>query len=60
MAFFVLVLGLLVFPAGPFIRPHPLLWRFVFGERSSVVVAVVVDGGMMIVWPPLTPYLQHR
>ena len=26
-----LLIGLMVFPAGPFIRPHPLLWRLVFG-----------------------------
>lgn len=29
-AFFVLV-GTLVFPAGPFIRPHPIVWRITFG-----------------------------
>ena len=28
---FVLILGLLIFPAGPFIRPHPLVWRLAFG-----------------------------
>jgi phosphatidylserine synthase 1 len=26
-----LLSGLLVFPAGPFTRPHPLFWRLVFG-----------------------------
>ena len=26
-----LVLGMLVFPSGPFIRPHPILWRITFG-----------------------------
>jgi phosphatidylserine synthase 2 len=30
-ALFVLILGLLIFPSGPFIRPHPLMWRFAFG-----------------------------
>ena len=25
------VLGMLVFPSGPFIRPHPLVWRVAFG-----------------------------
>jgi len=29
--FFLLTLGMLVFPNGPFIRPHPLLWRLTFG-----------------------------
>lgn len=35
--FFILVLGLLIFPSGPFIRPHPLVWRLAFG------VAVVYE-----------------
>jgi len=26
-----LLIGCMVFPAGPFIRPHPIVWRFVFG-----------------------------
>jgi len=30
-AFFVLVLGMLIFPSGPFIRPHPVVWRLAFG-----------------------------
>jgi hypothetical protein len=30
-AFFVLVLGMLIFPSGPFIRPHPVVWRVAFG-----------------------------
>merc|ERR1719206_585780 len=28
--FFFVAVGCLVFPAGPFVRPHPILWRFVF------------------------------
>lgn len=28
---FFLILGLLIFPSGPFIRPHPLVWRLAFG-----------------------------
>lgn len=36
-SFFIFVLGLLVFPSGPFIRPHPLVWRLAFG------VAVVYE-----------------
>jgi hypothetical protein len=30
-ALFILFLGLMVFPSGPFHRPHPLVWKFVFG-----------------------------
>lgn len=29
--FFILALGSLVFPSGPFIRPHPIFWRVIFG-----------------------------
>lgn len=31
VCFFFLTLGLLIFPNGPFTRPHPILWRLVFG-----------------------------
>mmetsp|Transcript_2782 Transcript_2782/g.6465 ORF Transcript_2782/g.6465 Transcript_2782/m.6465 type:complete len:468 (+) Transcript_2782:148-1551(+) len=27
----ILTVGSFVFPRGPFIRPHPLVWRFIFG-----------------------------
>lgn len=30
-ALYLLFLGLQVFPSGPFVRPHPLFWRFFFG-----------------------------
>jgi hypothetical protein len=39
--FVFLVFGLLVFPSGPFIRPHPAFWRVVFG------VTVIYQGGLM-------------
>ena len=29
--FFFLIISLLAFPNGPFIRPHPAFWRIVFG-----------------------------
>lgn len=28
---FIIVAGLVIFPNGPFVRPHPLFWRFAFG-----------------------------
>lgn len=28
---FLLIAGLVIFPNGPFVRPHPLFWRFAFG-----------------------------
>lgn len=31
IAFFFLTTGVLVFPNGPFTRPHPIVWRLVFG-----------------------------
>ena len=31
ISFFFLTTGVLVFPNGPFTRPHPILWRLVFG-----------------------------
>lgn len=31
VAFFFLVISVLVFPNGPFTRPHPAIWRIVFG-----------------------------
>ncbi|XP_050440792.1 phosphatidylserine synthase [Adelges cooleyi] len=29
--FFLLIVSLLAFPNGPFVRPHPAVWRMVFG-----------------------------
>lgn len=31
VVFFFIILSLLAFPNGPFTRPHPALWRIVFG-----------------------------
>ena len=31
ISFLFLAIGLLVFPNGPFTRPHPVVWRLVFG-----------------------------
>lgn len=38
MIFFFLIISILVFPNGPFTRPHPVVWRLVFG--LSVVYAL--------------------
>ncbi|MES1914793.1 MAG: hypothetical protein MHM6MM_006824, partial [Cercozoa sp. M6MM] len=37
-----LVLGLLHFPAGPFTRPHPVLWRLTFGVGVLYLFCLVV------------------
>lgn len=37
-----IVLGLLVFPSGPFIRPNPAVWRLVFGASVLYLYALVV------------------
>lgn len=29
--FFFMIISVITFPNGPFIRPHPVLWRMVFG-----------------------------
>ncbi len=36
---------MLVFPSGPFIRPHPLLWRVVFGQflRGPLLLVTIVS-----------------
>ena len=41
-AVFVIILGLIVFPSGPFIRPHPLLWRFAFSIAVLYEVVLIV------------------
>eukprot|EP01083_Nonionella_stella_P295623 1004681_1 len=37
-----LVIGLLVFPSGPFTRPHPALWRLVFGVSCVYLMALII------------------
>ena len=43
-ALFVIILGLIVFPSGPFVRPHPLLWRLAFsiGVLYEVVLILLL------------------
>lgn len=38
---FVLVLGAFVFPTGPFIRPHPIVWKLVFGVAVLYEAALI-------------------
>jgi hypothetical protein len=40
IAAFIMILGMLVFPSGPFIRPHPILWRVVFAV--AVIYEIVL------------------
>lgn len=35
-----IIISLLAFPSGPFIRPHPAIWRIVFG--ASVLYFMVL------------------
>ncbi|XP_052439971.1 phosphatidylserine synthase 1 isoform X2 [Carassius gibelio] len=37
---FFLVISVLAFPNGPFTRPHPAIWRMVFGERFLVCLRI--------------------
>ena len=38
---FFMVISILAFPNGPFTRPHPILWRMVFG--CSVIYLLIVQ-----------------
>ncbi|CAI5444444.1 unnamed protein product [Caenorhabditis angaria] len=33
-----LIIGALTFPNGPFIRPHPIIWRLIFGLSVAYVI----------------------
>jgi hypothetical protein len=37
-----LIFGLLVFPSGPFVRPHPALWRLVFGVSFLYLMGLIL------------------
>lgn len=39
--YFFLVISMLAFPNGPFTRPHPLLWRVVFGISVLYLMALM-------------------
>lgn len=39
--FFFLLISLLAFPNGPFIRPHPAVWRIVFGLSVLYLLAML-------------------
>jgi len=41
LCFLTLVIGSMIFPSGPFIRPHPLFWRIIF------TISVIYMGGLM-------------
>lgn len=67
--FSVLLIGQLVFPSGPFIRPHPMFWRLVFGISFIYEIALVVllvlnveDARAALTWlsPDLNQPLKER
>lgn len=39
--FFFLIISVLAFPNGPFIRPHPAVWRIVFGLSVLYLLALL-------------------
>ncbi|CAL8143590.1 unnamed protein product [Orchesella dallaii] len=41
VVFFFLVISILAFPNGPFTRPHPAIWRMVFGLSVLYLLALV-------------------
>ena len=66
---FLLLLGLFVFPSGPFIRPHPLLWRLSFGLGVVYELALLMllfqttadaRASLSYVYPELGRPLQER
>ncbi len=65
----VITLGLVVFPSGPFIRPHPVFWRLVFGAGvcySMVLIILLFSSKSMarfsltLLWPELNVPLEER
>ena len=64
VSFLFLTIGLLVFPNGPFTRPHPAFWRLVFGTSVLyfLLLAFVLfqrysDVQLMLRW--VDPALNH-
>mmetsp|Transcript_5546 Transcript_5546/g.8573 ORF Transcript_5546/g.8573 Transcript_5546/m.8573 type:complete len:446 (+) Transcript_5546:95-1432(+) len=41
-ACFILTIGAFVFPRGPFVRPHPMVWRVLFGVLVLYELALVL------------------
>jgi phosphatidylserine synthase 1 len=39
--FFFLILSVLAFPNGPFTRPHPAVWRCVFGLSVLYMILLI-------------------
>lgn len=40
--FVFLIFGMLLFPSGPFIRPHPSFWRIVFGASLIYLMLMIL------------------
>lgn len=68
-ALFIIILGLIVFPSGPFVRPHPLLWRLAFsiGVLYEVVLIILLylsksnaRAALTFFYPYLNQPLQER
>lgn len=43
------LIGSMIFPSGPFIRPHPLIWRLIFAVSLLYTFILIV----LIVVPPM-------
>ncbi|KAG8226868.1 hypothetical protein J437_LFUL006577 [Ladona fulva] len=41
VVFFFLIISVLAFPNGPFVRPHPAVWRMVFGLSVLYLLALL-------------------
>ena len=51
-----LAVGLFAFPSGPFIRPHPIVWKLVFGVSVLYLVVLV---GLLVPSPVQTRTILH-
>lgn len=39
---FIIILGMIAFPSGPFIRPHPIMWRIVFAVAVCYEIFLIM------------------
>ena len=51
-----LAVGLFAFPSGPFIRPHPIVWKLVFGLSLLYLVFLII---LLVPTPEQTRTLLH-
>ncbi|XP_071487177.1 phosphatidylserine synthase 1-like [Diadema antillarum] len=67
--FYFLIISILAFPNGPFTRPHPAIWRVVFGVSVLYLLVLIFflfqtyeDVRRILIWlyPDLQEYYLHE